>query len=343
MRSHLPLLAFIFCPSVTVAQDIPVYDRSGNDLFYYGETVSEAVAVEVLGGQELYRKFGRPRFIVRHRDGTNQASYEHTPEQVELVLGGDGVVDGQPDDLVFTEEEALDTRDDLTFGEDEGLDARDDLTFGENEGTRVDGDLIFDAPDATQPRDDLVFEETDAIPPAKSLSTQKPATQKPAPPKAESLATIEREGGPVDLFRSDKAQTILPLDGKWSVTIQEAFATGCPPGIAEQARAQLLRSKDMTVTFSKPNWHPADLSAEFAGYDWRKIGRNGFFAYPYATGAEAEGSGMSLAVSLAYLARKPTLIDMWYRVRVNLTPFLAQIAGSSESCEAVIFAELFKE
>lgn len=319
MRSISLLSAILSIPTIAAAQDIPVYLRSGNDLAYYGDTVTEDFAAELMGGSEAYSRLGRPDYIINQKGGQNLPVYGSSPESMEKLWGGDGTVVGAPDDLTFAENEGTKVDDDLDFSANEGTNTRVDMTFDEAEATPANDDLLFTENDASQPEDDLVFDEN------------------------EGLLVVEDEEVPTEFFEASMGATITPIDGDWTVEILEAFATGCPPGIAEQARMQLLKKSSMSITFSKPDWHPSDLSAELAQDNWRKVGANGYFTYRYVTGPEASGSGMSVAISIAYVARKPTVIDMRYRVRARLTPALAAMAGSSTDCEAVIFAEVTKQ
>lgn len=207
----------------------------------------------------------------------------------------------------------------LLYGGDGKVDGeREELEFAEDEGTDVNEDMTFAEDEAQNTADDLDFGV------------------------GEGLSVVEEEDGPTDFFAGDSGPAITPQDGTWQVTLTNTSATGCPPGVAEQARARLAQSATLDVTFSRPKWHPSDFGPDLARYDWRPVGRNGYFSYPYSTGEEASGSGLSLSISAAYRARSETRIDAWYRIRLNLAPELAAMAASSERCEVIIEGELSK-
>lgn len=344
MRAILLSTAFLTLPMIGLADTIPVYQQEGGDLIYTGETMTVEEAVKLVGFGSGSFAFDKPEFVVETHQGYVPSFVP--PEYYELVSKGDGKIEGAPDDLVFDESEGMDLRDDMTFDQSEGLDTRDDLTFGEREGTDTRDDLTFgeneglDLLEGTTPsenedqtsQDDLTFDETEGTNVGDDLTFS----------EDEVIKSVEAEGVPRELLEKTYGATITPQDGTWRVTILEAVAAGCPPGAEEQARAQILRSTTLNVTFSKPNWHPSDLGGELGQFTWTKIGQNGYFSYPYATGAEAEGSGISLAVSTLYTARSSTSIDTWYRIRVNLSPALAAMAQSSEECEVLILGELSK-
>lgn len=325
MRAYLLSSALLVFPMIGWAQDIPVYQQEGDDLIYTGETMALEDAIDVVGLKIEYHPFEPPEFLANNR-GTYIPSFV-PPKYYELVFGGDGVIEGAPKgsdgmtgDLVFKKDEGLDVREDLVFGEGEGTDTREDLVFGENEGTDVQAEPALNA---AKEADDLSFSESEGM--AVTDNAAKSA---------------KAEGVPEGLIKNSYGSAVTPQDGLWRVVIVEAVAIGCPPGADEQAQAQILKTRNLDVTFSKPDWHPTDLSSELASYTWTKIGQNGYFSYPYTTSEEAHGSGVSLAVSTAYFVRSETYIETWYRVRMNLAPHLAAMAGSSERCEVNILGEL---
>lgn len=344
MRVIFLSASLLAVPTLSVADTIPIYHQEGNDLYYTGEKVTLAEGIRLTGGDFNGGIFGPPQFIAKSHNG-HMASYV-TPLEFELVMGGDGEISGEPDDLTFEEHEGLDTRDDLIFDEGEGTDTHDDLTFDESEGHHTRDDLTFEENEGLDLRegtalsknddqttqDDLVFNETEGTKVGDDLTFS----------EEEAIKHIEAEGVPRHMLENAYGSTVTPQDGTWTALIQEAVATGCPPGAAEQAKAQIMRSNVLNITFSKPNWHPSDLGGELGQFTWTKIGQNGYFSHPYTTGAEAEGSGVSLAVSTAYSVRSSTIIDTWYRVQVNLAPALAAMAGGSEECEVLILGELSK-
>lgn len=193
-------------------------------------------------------------------------------------------------------------RDDLTFKEGEGSDLRDDLEFAEDEGSDT--------------REDLVFS------------------------KEEGLTTDVVFEGPKDFFSGEGPKYIDPQHGTWRIQITKTEITGCPAGVGEMAGAQALRSGRRDVIFSHPGWVPADLNPDYAKMTWHAGGFNGFYAEPYRL--DAEGSGMALSVSFALVARSDTKIDVWSRVLIRLTPFLAQMAGSAEVCSAIVAGSYVK-
>lgn len=333
MKTPFIFAALVTFPCMALSEDIRVYHRQGNDLFYFGDTLSSDAVAKILGGEKALREMGLPKYVVSYGKDKVLPIYGPDPSSLELLWQGDGVVTGEPDDLTFTEDEGTDTREDLVFGEDEGTDIKDDLTFSEQEGTDTRDGMVFGEDEGTDVRDDLIFTEEEGA----------AGESGPRAEQSDGMRIVEEHNGPVELFKQSDGPKVTPEDGQWRAVILEAVATGCPPGASEQARAQVLRSNTRTVTFSKPDWHPADLGGEGRSYTWHKVGQNGYFSIPYSTGAEAEGSGVSLSVSTAYMARSATQFDVWYRVHTTLAPALAAIAGSSESCEILVLAELTKQ
>ncbi|MEQ8672447.1 MAG: hypothetical protein RLP44_00365 [Aggregatilineales bacterium] len=138
----------------------------------------------------------------------------HLPaEEADLALGDDGIVD----DLVFEE------------GEGETIETEDDVTFTEEEGTVVEG-----AANGAE-EDDLTFTEEEV----------------------ELFDDLICGGGecryaPVDaqdfesLFGDVDQEGIQPLDGTWTVSIDE-IVSGCPGGVPD-----VLTSVTRAVTFSDP-------------------------------------------------------------------------------------------
>lgn len=150
------------------------------------------------------------------------------------------------------------------------------------------------------------------------------------------LDEVAAEEGPIQLFSDDEIGAINPRDGLWVSQVDNITTTGCPPGVAEAAQGMMAGGAAVNVTFTKPWWSPGDFSAEFAAQKWRPVGANGYFSVPYATGKEAAGSGISMMVTMGLRARTPESIDVWGRVNMNLSPALAQFAGGSQKCRAVI-------
>lgn len=192
--------------------------------------------------------------------------------------------------------------DDLTFTQNEGSDLRDDLAFAENEGSDLREDLSFSADDA--------------------------------------LKTGSNFDGPKDFFSGGGTKRINPQHGTWSVRMMKTQITGCPPGVGEAVAAQAMRSGHRDIAFSHPGWVPADITPDFARFHWNESGINGYHSAPYKL--EAEGSGMALSVTFALAAKTKTQIDAWARVRMNLTPMLAQMAGGSETCTALVTGTYFR-
>lgn len=158
-------------------------------------------------------------------------------------------------------------------------------------------------------------------------------------PGAIDLETVAAEHGPVELFSDADIDAINPLDGTWIAQVDDVTATGCPPGVEVAAFGMIGGAPANRVTFSKPWWSPGDFSAEFAAQTWRPVGANGYFSTPYKTGAEAEGSGMAMIVTIGLQARAPDRIAVWGRVNLELNAVLAQMAGGSQDCVAMITGE----
>lgn len=186
--------------------------------------------------------------------------------------------------------------DDMTFAEDEGSDLREDLDFAEGEGLDTREDITFTADDAL--KTDAVFD------------------------------------GPKDFFTGTTQTRFHPQHGTWGLQMAAPDISGCPQGVGEMVAAQAIRSASKDVIFSHPGWVPADLNADYASLHWVESGTNGFHAEPYRL--EVDGSGMSLSVTFALAARSETRIDVWGRVLMKLTPVLAQMAGGSEVCTAIV-------
>lgn len=344
MRVFLLIAVLLTLPMAGWAQDVPVYQQEGKDLIYTGETMALKDAIKITGLTPANFAFEPPTFMANNR-GTYIPVFAE-PWEYESVLGADGVIEGEPDDLVFEESEGLNVRDDLVFGENEGLNTRDDLTFGKNEGIDTREDMTFSEREGTDTRDDMTFGENEGLNTRDDLTFDESEGTKVTDDlvftEDDALKEVAAEDGPIEKLKGAYGASVTPQDGQWTVMILEASAIGCPPGAEQAARSKVMSMRSLDVTFSKPKWHPADLSPDLGQYSWREIGQNGYFSYPYATGPEAEGSGISLAVSAAYVARSPTFIETWYRVRVNLAPHLAAMAGSSEKCEVIMLGELNK-
>lgn len=158
----------------------------------------------------------------------------------------------------------------------------------------------------------------------------------PERPGAINLDTVAAETGPTELFSDDEIGAINPRDGKWLSAVDTIDVNGCPPGVESAALAMMGGGSAVTVSFSRPWWSPGDFSAEFARQTWRPVGANGYFSVPFKTGPEASGSGMSMAVTMAMNARSTEHIDVWARVNLKLSAALAQIAGGSTDCVAIV-------
>ncbi len=161
-------------------------------------------------------------------------------------------------------------------------------------------------------------------------------------PGAIDLETVAAEHGPIELFSDAGIGAINPLDGTWIAQIDDVTATGCPPGVEAAASGVMGGASAMTVRFSKPWWSPGDFGAGFAAQTWRPVGANGYFSTPYNAGAEAEGSGMAMTVTMGMHARAPDRIAVWGRVNMKLNAFLAQVAGSSQNCVALITGQYLR-
>lgn len=158
----------------------------------------------------------------------------------------------------------------------------------------------------------------------------------PLRPGTIDLNAVTQEQGPVALFTDDEIGAINPHDGTWVSQIDDITTTGCPPGVEGAALGMMGGGAAANVTFGKPWWTPGDISTDFAAQTWRPVGANGYFSTPFATGPEAQGSGMSMVVTMGLRARTPDRIDVWGRVNLRLSAALAAIAGGSENCVAVV-------
>ncbi|WP_297340218.1 hypothetical protein [Pseudophaeobacter sp.] len=81
---------------------------------------------------------------------------------------------------------------------------------------------------------------------------------------------------------------------------------------------------------------PADLNPDYGQYSWTPVGTNGFQSEPYNAGSQADGSGVSLVVTMALNAKSKQQIDVWGQVQMDLAPALAAIAGGSTTCLATV-------
>lgn len=147
------MIGALALPGVVCAEELPLYVKQGNELSFTGDMLSEAQVADLLGGQDVVVAFGQPVMIVKDaQSGATSASYI-SPEEYDFVIGGDGEVENQHDDLAFDESEGSDLRDDLTFSESEGTDTRNDLEFSEAEALVVskgfDGPADFYASGST--------------------------------------------------------------------------------------------------------------------------------------------------------------------------------------------------
>ncbi len=155
-------------------------------------------------------------------------------------------------------------------------------------------------------------------------------------PGAIDLDTVAAEGGPIELFSDAEIGAINPVDGTWIAQISDVTATGCPSGVEAAAFGMIGGTPSTSVTFTKPWWSPGDFNAELAAQTWRPVGANGYFSTPYKMGTEAAGSGMALIVNMGMQARAPDRIAVWGRVNMKLNAVLAQMAGGSQDCVALI-------
>lgn len=303
MKLRTYLTCALVLPGGVCADELPLYVNQGNELSFTGDMLSAVQVADLLGGQEVVDTFGSPVMIVKDaQSGATSVSYI-SPEEYDFVIGGDGEVENQHDDLAFDENEGSDLRDDLTFSQDEGTDTREDLQFSEGEGTDT--------------RNDLDFSE------------------------AEALVVSKGFDGPADFYTSG-GTAHSPQDGTWAIHIDSSEAIGCRPGIAEVAASQVVHSGATQIHFSAPHWRPADINSDYARFVWTPIGQNGYFAEPFSTGVEAAGSGMSLSVTTALSATSDTQINIWSRVLLKLAPAMAAIAGGSETCTATITGRYVK-
>lgn len=158
----------------------------------------------------------------------------------------------------------------------------------------------------------------------------------PARDNVIDLDEVAQSKGPIDIFTDEEIGAINPKDGTWASRMNDFSVTGCPPGVEGAAMSAMGLSKSVSVTFTKPWWHPSDMSDGFRQMSWRPVGANGYFSNPYLTGPEAAGSGMSLSVTMALNVTSEVEMDVWGRVQINLAPFLAKMIGGSESCTAIV-------
>lgn len=235
------------------------------------------------------------------------------------MFGGRGIIDvfgvpeiivkdaqtGAPSPVYASPEEY-----EIVFGADGIItDRHEDLSFAEDEGSDLRDDLEFAENEGSDIREDLSFTADEAV------------------------ALDPNFDAPKDFFSGETAP-IQPENGVWSVQLNATDITGCPPRVGEMAATQIGRASAADVTFSVSGWTPADLNPDYATFVWDQSGSNGFYAQPYKL--DVEGSGMSLSVSTALAAKSATRIDVWARVRMNLTPMLAQMAGGAEVCTAIV-------
>ncbi|MDO6758026.1 hypothetical protein Q4598_17445 [Phaeobacter inhibens] len=193
----------------------------------------------------------------------------------------------------------------------------DDLVFDENDAEDTQEDLVFDESEAEDLREDLDFSESDAA------------------ETGDDMTFAENEGLSVpNIFSGAQPDFIQPAHGIWSIALLRSDAVGCPPGIAELASAQLVRTGARDIIFSEPGWVPADLNPDHGRYSWTAVGTNGFQSEPYTTGAQAAGSGVSLVVTMALNAKSDRQIDIWAQIQMDLAPALAAIAGGTTACLA---------
>ena len=157
------------------------------------------------------------------------------------------------------------------------------------------------------------------------------------------LDTVAAENGPIELFRDAEISAIDPLDGTWIAQIDDVTATGCPPGVEAAALGMMGGARATNVTFTRPWWSPGDFSVELAAQTWRPVGANGYFSTPYNTGAEVAGSGMAMIVTMGMQARAPERIAVWGRVNMKLNAVLAQVAGGSQDCVALISGQYVRQ
>lgn len=148
------------------------------------------------------------------------------------------------------------------------------------------------------------------------------------------------EGVPIELFETGAAFALK--DGVWVSKMTDRKIVGCPPGMDQMASRFSENPLNRHITFSSP-YVPTDFSAEFANYEWRKVGDRGYASVIYEfSKAKAECQGVKATVRYAMSAVSETQVNSWAEVKVELPTALAALAGMGTECKATVRGQFLR-
>ena len=130
--------------------------------------------------------------------------------------------------------------------------------------------------------------------------------------------------------RVNEEDNIRPIDGMWRVTVDETSNHGCPPAVATALETKVFATGQRAMIWGE-SFHPSDLilSEQLQGF-WEQTGPNDW----QVVAVDTRSSAMTFSTEYILIVEDERTISIYTKIIVTLSPDLAQVMKTEETCEA---------